>query len=261
MNFTWGLLAPTIIDIRGADTLRPLADIHIHMLPGLDDGADSWKTTARMLRMAYDDGTRDILFTPHHRRRQFREPVERLFDVFGEFMDRFADRYYDVGFSLGTEAYYENDLPEELYGGTVLTLAESRYVLSEYSTHTEYSYIRNSVNALSQYNYIPILAHIERYECLRGSWERLEELKDLGALFQINADSVLGNNGHGTKRFCKQILKEGMVSFIASDAHNTEHRAPLLRECSDYVLKKYGKDYERKLFWENAQAVIENETM
>jgi protein-tyrosine phosphatase len=80
----------------------------------------------------------------------------------------------------------------------------------------------------------------------------------MGALLQLNADSIMGQNGFGIKRFCHKLLKARQILFIASDAHDVKHRPPRLRECFLHVYKKYGKEYAAQLFYENAQAVIEN---
>jgi len=84
---------------------------------------------------------------------------------------------------------------------------------------------------------------------------------DLGALIQLNADSVMGKHGFGVKRFCHRLLKTEQAHFIASDAHDAAHRPPLLRECYLKVNKKYGGEYAARVFYENAQAVIENRTI
>ena len=238
--------------------MLPLADIHIHILPGVDDGAPDWSVSERMVSMAYADGIRMMILTPHHRGNMFQKSPEELNQVFAEFSNRFSERYKDMSCFLGCESYYEIDLSVKLSNGTVLPMAQSQYVLLEFSPNVEYSKIFKAVNTMIQYNYFPILAHIERYRCLRGKLDRIKELQSQGAYFQLNADSVIGKNGFLVQRFCTEVIRQGIADFIASDAHRADRRRPLLYECSCYVAKRFGAECERMLFWKNAQAIAEN---
>lgn len=80
----------------------------------------------------------------------------------------------------------------------------------------------------------------------------------MGALIQLNADSVMGRNGFRVKCFCHRLLTEQKVHFIASDAHDIHRRPPLLRDCFLQIHKKYGAEYAARVFYHNAQALIEN---
>jgi len=103
------------------------------------------------------------------------------------------------------------------------------------------------------------LVHLAALEDIaRKELDLVDELLDMGALLQLNADSILGTNGFGIKHFCYKLLREQKVHFVASDAHDTTHRPPLLRECFLKTHKKYGAEYAAALFYDNAQAVIEN---
>ena len=82
-------------------------------------------------------------------------------------------------------------------------------------------------------------------------------LKDLGALIQINAGSVLGKSGITKKRFCSEVLKEELVDFIASDAHNVDRRPVQMAECMKKVEKKFGSLYMERLFRKNPAKIFE----
>ena len=91
----------------------------------------------------------------------------------------------------------------------VMTMAGSRYVLTEFSHNSEESYMRERLGALLSGGYKPIMAHIERYEATRNSLDFVEELADMGVYMQINADSITGKDGFFTKRYCNKIMKDG----------------------------------------------------
>ena len=89
----------------------------------------------------------------------------------------------------------------------------------------------------------------------------VEELRELGAEIQITSGSVLGKDGWRIKRFCMRLLKEKKVTYIASDAHNLESRAPDLQECAQYLEKKFGSRYVEQIFVRNPRKIIRSGTM
>ena len=134
------------------------------------------------------------------------------------------------------------------------TMLGSRYVLTEFSTNDSFVTVRNYIYELITKGYRPIVAHVERYFCCQEP-ERIQELKKLGAQIQINADSVLGYEGHTIKKFCAGLMKDDLVDFIGSDAHNLEGRKMNLGKCVAYVRKKMGQDYAEEIFVDNPRRI------
>ena len=104
-----------------------------------------------------------------------------------------------------------------------------------------------------------IVANVEQYECLEEDEDKVEELIQFGAYVQISASAVVGDLGHDIKNFSRKLLKGELVHFVASDALDSEDKAPYLRECAEYIERKYGEDYMTELFYTNPKAVIEND--
>ena len=77
------------------------------------------------------------------------------------------------------------------------------------------------------HGFVPVLAHVERYRCMTEDTGHAEALRELGAWIQLNADAVLGLEGFGSKKFCKKMLKEGLVDVIASDSHGISRRCAI----------------------------------
>lgn len=136
-------------------------------------------------------------------------------------------------------------------------LAGSAYVLCEYSGQTEFSYIRDTAQELLAAGYIPVIAHAERYGCLLDNYELISELKDSGALIQVNADAVLGLDGRAARKFCKTLLKNGLADIVASDSHDMKRRPCHIEKCREYVQKKYGEDTARRLFVTAPKKILE----
>lgn len=233
-------------------------DIHCHILPGIDDGSSTMDETMAMIETAYKDGIRSIVATPHFHPRRGHGTARKAMPRIEMVRNEAAGAYPDLKIYSGCEIYYCHDILEKVKSGEILTLNNSDYVLIEFSFTEELRKIKSGLNKFLLSGYNPILAHVERYDELVKNPETLDELTEAGVYLQINADSLLGKLGGARRRFVKKLLKDGMVSFIASDAHDCKKRAPLLSKAAAYVEKKYGRDTAERIFIENPKKVIDN---
>lgn len=229
-----------------------LVDIHCHILPGVDDGAPDMETSRAMIRDAYEQGVRYIIATPHYRPEMFEPSMKKVIRVYHELRDYAAE--VGIGLRLGCEYYRNEQMVRHLDKKLRPTMLGSRYVLTEFSTNDGFVTIRNYIYELIAKGYRPIIAHVERYFCCQEP-EKVLELKKLGALIQVNADSVLGYEGHMIKKFCATLMKNDLVDFIGSDAHNLEDRKMNLGKCAAYVGKKMGQDYAEGIFIDNPRRI------
>lgn len=234
-------------------------DIHTHILPGVDDGAADTEQAKAMVRMAYQDGTRCLFLTPHYRGRyrKYYDP-EKLRNAFCDLRQALAPEFPELRLILGSEVTYEADAPELLSEGKILSLCGTEYVLLELFSKMPPSQVLNAVSETIRYGFVPILAHVDRYEVFRKEKGLIDEVLGMGALIQLNADSVLGSNGFWVKRFCHKLIRAGKVHFIASDAHDLLHRTPSLQKCYRQISKKYGKSLADDLFCRNTIKILEN---
>ena len=159
---------------------------------------------------------------------------------------------------LGNEIYYFEATLKDIEEGRALTMADSKYVLIEFMPSTEYRDIQHAVMDVQQSGYYPIIAHVERYECLLKKPAYIEELKELGAFIQVNASGIMGERSRLEKKFIKGLLKKGEVDFVATDAHRDNTRQPYMKKCSEYLEKKFGQEYTKQMLIDNPRAVIEN---
>lgn len=234
-------------------------DIHAHILSGIDDGAEDILTSIQMLRIAAENHISQIILTSHNKPMHHNANPEKIRLMTESLMKKAKLEGLDIQLYTGNELYYRSGLTQELLEGKVLTLAGSDYVLVEFNPMDDYDYIRNGIYSLIAGGYHPILAHVERYSRLNGRTERVEDLYEMGCYMQVNAGSVMGEYGFGTRLFVRSLLKEQMVHFVATDAHDTGKRAPRLKECADFIERKYGEEYRRRLLYINPMHVIRNE--
>lgn len=241
--------------------IKGFTDIHTHLLPEADDGAADISQARQMLRAAWKNGTRTMILTPHYRgpyKENTPTYLQMKFDLLNELIE---GDFPGMKLYLGSEIHYQTEVPERLTECRILTLADSQYILLEFQYSALRSQVITGIIETSRCGFTPIVAHAERYDVFRKDSTLVEEVLELGALIQLNADSVMGKQGLSVKRFCHKLLKAQNAHFVASDAHDTNKRPPLLRDCFLWVHKKYGAEYAARVFYHNAQAVIENRTI
>lgn len=238
--------------------INGFTDIHTHILPFVDDGAKDMEQALQLVKLAWENGTRTLFLTPHYRGVYKKNTPEHLRKIFDDFCREVHEVYPEIKLYLGNEIYYQMEAPERLSQGRILPLCGSRYALLEFQGSALRSQIIMGVSETVRHGYVPVIAHAERYAVFRTDWSLLEEVLEIGALIQLNADSVMGRHGFWVKRFCSRVLTQQLAHFIASDAHDTASRKPLLRTCYLHIHKKYGAEYAARVFYSNAQAIIAN---
>lgn len=231
-------------------------DLHTHILPGVDDGAQDLAEALKLLRMAWEDGTTEVVLTPHYRGRYRANTPKQLRDVFDVLCAEAATHLPGMKLYLGNEAGIERDLGEKVAEGRVLSLNGSNYVLLEFDYGCSRIQIMDGVMGVISSGYTPVIAHAERYDIFKKNKKLAEEVLEVGGLIQLNAESVLGKCGFAEKCCCHRLLKRGQAQFIASDGHDAVQRRPLLGEAFRHVSKRYGEDYAWALFRDNAQGLL-----
>lgn len=236
--------------------MQGLIDIHCHIVPGVDDGAKTLYDAGKILQMEYWNGVSAVIVTPHYRVGMFETPQAVIQNQFLRLKEMVSHSRSGMKVYLGCEYHSHSTMLRDLQTKKRPTMAGSRYVLTEFSSRHSYSMIRNQVYELVAARYKPIIAHVERYPCLLEDAELIGELIDAGAKIQVTSGSVIGEHGRKRKQFCQYLLKNDWVDYIASDAHDITHRKPNLKQCAEYVSKKYGEEYMKDIFIRNPQKII-----
>lgn len=240
-------------------TRGKMIDMHCHVLPGVDDGAQSMEQTMEMLRIACGEGIEAMIVTPHFKAGHHSANPETVTNLIRKVQENAERSGYVIRLYPGNEVLYFAGAEELLERDAVLTLNNTDRVLVEFSPAVEYIYLRNALDSVRAQGYTPVLAHVERYECMVKSSERVRELKQMGAEIQINAQSAAGKLGKRVQHFLYALLKEKLVDYVGTDAHNTEERAPKFQECYQMLSKRFDTAYLDKIFYGNALAIIEAE--
>ncbi len=234
-------------------------DMHNHILFGVDDGAKTMEDSLSLIKIAYEDGIRGLVLTPHFHPKRGMAHYSEVVENFNELVDVALEQFPDMQFFLGREVYYRSDVLETKGSTDKFLMSGTANMLVEFSTTVEENYIKNAVSNLLFAGYQPIVAHVERYGCAVKNKNLVNELKSIGAYIQINVDSILGKTGFAVKQAVKYYLKNGLVDFVSSDAHDIKNRRPELSAAYAYVTKKYGEDYAVRIFRDNAIDMLNDE--
>lgn len=231
-------------------------DIHTHILPGVDDGAKDWDTCIAMLEQSARQGVDAVIATPHYLPWKEMLPLDELQKLCKEAREKLEKKHgITMDIYLGNEIYYSVDAIQNLKDGKGLTLAGSRYVLVEFQTDSTYQIFCRAVKEFRDAGYIPIIAHVERYDCLHDL-DKMSELKEMGAMFQMNIEAFQGGFFDQQGRWAKKCLKQRVIDFLASDMHSMNRRSPMTDEKLRWIQKNLDFGYQKALLYENAQKIL-----
>ena len=234
-----------------------MIDLHLHLLPGIDDGADDLDTAAAMCRQAAEDGCVALVATPHQRTERWENLDAGLLEALRRQVEAELDGRPRV--LLGGEIRVDSALLDDLAAPPgPLSLAGSRYLLLELDRQRPHGALPELVHELAVRGRVPVFAHPEFIPELAGDLDLAAELAAAGALFQVTAASVTGDFGRAARTVCRAMLEAGLVHFVASDAHGTRYRAPGLSQARQEIARHWGDAAAQRLTHDNPLAVIED---
>ena len=240
-----------------------MIDIHAHILPGLDDGSDRTRTSLRMAELAVRSGVTDLIATPHSNQRGRFENYasEELRGQFLRLKEVLRQEKIDLRLHLGMEVYATSSMAELYREGKLLTLADSRYLLMEFGFHDDAYYMEHVLRDVLDTGVTPILAHPERYKALQALPDILVDWVRSGVHLQINKGSLSGFFGRDSFQLAVTMLDHDLASFVASDAHRSDQRTPVLRDAYHWLAEHYSEPLAERLLVRNPSRVLRNEPL
>lgn len=240
---------------------RKMIDIHMHLIPGVDDGAMDMEMALVMMIRAKEQGISKIIATPHSEAFHFSKRDIRA--TYQNLANAAAMVSPDMKVYLGCEVYCEADIMEQVLElldlGVYPTMNGTKCVLMEFS---QWVYPENTipcVEALVKAGYKPIIAHMERYKYLRDNMDLVERLWKLGALIQLNAYSLFDEMDDSIKNWARRLVLERKVDFLGTDAHRTYHRPPSAEKGLEWLYENVEQDYADAIAWKNAENILMGE--
>ncbi|MDD6621048.1 MAG: hypothetical protein PUE75_08225 [Eubacteriales bacterium] len=236
-----------------------MIDIHSHVLPFVDDGSDSLELSFEMLKMASQGSTKGIVLTPHSNLYEYdKNLLYELEFVFDAFKEKVKNQKIPIEIYLGGEVFAGQGVLEYAEKRLLPTINNSRFMLIEFDFYSSSAYIKSITKKLSRMGYVPIVAHPERYECVKKSPSLSMDFMNCGGLLQVNKGAVAGDFGIASKETAFELINHKTAQFIASDAHNLEGRNTDMELAYSIVADEFDDKTAERLFSVNPQTVINN---
>ena len=237
-------------------------DIHSHIIPGVDDGSRDLETSIALLKMAVENGTTDIIATPHVidvstnlTWDAIRRHVEELQKIADE--QEIPIRIYP-----GAETELNWDLLELIRKDhSAFCLAGSRYCLMEMPSLMLPANLEEMIYELQLMDIVPVLAHPERQMQLMENPEKLLALLKRGCMAQSNGGSLTGVFGPKPHAKVHMLINNNMVAFLGSDAHNLRHRNTNLAGAREKLVKHWGKPCATEILETRPRYILENKPL
>lgn len=239
-----------------------MVDIHSHIAPAIDDGADSLDESLSMLEAAYESGTTHIVITPHYLNKSQcrfdvrKSDIEKAFSVLCEAKEKAK---LPIEIFLGAEHFGVTDISRYAEEGKLVPINGSRYILVEFDFADDIHRVGFVTGALQSHGFVPIIAHPERYFFLQNEPSGAFSLLEKGCLFQVNKGSPLGKYGPGPQALSKWFLDNHLAHFVASDCHSPYQRTPRMNQAHEMLTYRLGQAYVERIFNENPMKVLNDQ--
>lgn len=235
-----------------------MIDLHNHILPELDDGADSWEKSIAMAGVACEDGITDIVCTPHWVPGKYDNQKAQILAATAEFKERLACEKIPLNIYPGAELRLDISLPEKIAAGELITMNDTGvYALIELPEESIPDNLEDFLWRLALKNIKPIISHVERYPLLHKNPERLLRWVEMGVLTQITAASVQEKFSAEIRDFSLMLIEHRLAHILVTDSHGLHLRSPKLQAGYEVVKNIVGERAARSMVYDVPKDVID----
>jgi protein-tyrosine phosphatase len=235
-----------------------MIDLHSHILPGIDDGSTSLAMSLDMARIAVNDGIRVMACTPHIYPGLYPNNARGIAAARDALQAALDEHGIPLQLVTGADVHLVPGLLEDLRAGTVPSLNGTRYVLLEPSHHVAPPRFAELVFQLVAAGYVPVITHPERLVWVEDHYPVFGDLVKQGAWMQVTAAALTGLFGPRPKYWGEKFLGEGLTHIIASDAHSSGRRVPVISEGRAVAEKLLGREEAEQLVLGRPDAILRN---
>lgn len=241
-----------------------MIDIHCHIIPWVDDGAESARVACQMAELSIRNGVDTIVATPHCNLKGSRPNYrgKTFTDFFSMFRALLIQHEIPLRVLPGSEVFvHSSNIQELLEEKRVVTLNHSRYLLVEFNFQTSAEDLNNLLSMVSRYGYIPVIAHPERYAAVQNAPGLAVRWYDKGYVIQLNKGSLLGRLGQTACDTAQYLLSTQTAHVVASDAHDVRGRAPGFHSLLPLLRDFCSPDYVHQLVEENPYKIVTDQDL
>jgi protein-tyrosine phosphatase len=235
-----------------------MIDIHCHLLPGIDDGAQTLPSSLEMARIAVADGITTIFCTPHIYPGLYENHGPDIRRRVDDLQKILRDHGIALELSFGADTHLVPEVRDGLRTGRIPTLGGSRYLLLEPSHHVRPPRFRESVFELIGAGYVPVITHPERLTWVEQHYADFTDLARSGAWMQVTGGALVGRFGPRVKKIAERFVGDGWTHVLASDGHTTGQRSPVLAAARARAESLLGRAEANRLVLDRPYAVLRN---
>jgi protein-tyrosine phosphatase len=208
---------------KGEQGKLPVTDVHSHLLPGLDDGVQSFEEAEEIILRFQKLGYTKLITTPHVISDFYKNTTENILARLNELQNWLNKKNIAITLEAAAEYYLDEDLFKKANTQTPLLTFGAKYLLFETNFISEPLQLKEFIFSVTSQGYKPVLAHPERYLYLQDNLLKAEDLLNRGVLFQLNTSSLSGYYSKAAQRMAHKLIDQGWIHFLGSDCHNINH--------------------------------------
>jgi len=198
-------------------------DIHSHLLPGLDDGVQSYEESEDVILHFQKLGYRKLITSPHVMSDAYKNTTERILARLAKLRKFLESREIDIEIDAAAEYYLDEHVFKMVDENQKMLTFGKNFLLFETNFLNEPFNMKEFIFLATTKGYRPVLAHPERYLYLQNNLEKAQDLLDRGVLFQINISSITGFYSKIVQTTAQKLIDRGWVHLLGSDCHHLQH--------------------------------------
>lgn len=239
-----------------------VVDIHCHILPGVDDGAEDLAESLEMARMAVSCGVTDLAATPHLLGDSFdQKRLGLLYRQFQRLEHALKRENIPLKLHLGAEILCTSQTVDLAWAEQIPAIGDTRYVLCEFYFDTPGFQMDELLSGIAEAGFYPVVAHPERYDAVQQEPRWVQRWFHRGYVIQMNKGSVLGAFGTRVEITAHRLLDRGFVHILASDAHSAHRRTTDLAPLRSWLQEHCSQAYAQLLLEENPARLLRGREM
>ena len=236
-----------------------MIDLHCHIIPGVDDGSQDIAQSIQMAREASLAGFTTLCCTPHYYEGQYVTKRNDILQILDNLKQELHNNNINLELKIGNELFVTDSVTQLINNKIISTLNDSKYLLMELPLNNEIMNLDNIIFDIQNLGLTLILAHPERYRCVKKDPNYVYNLINRGVLFQGNYASLIGKYGEDAKYTLEILLKHNMIHFLSSDTHRDNSIYTYFESIFEKLNKIISPEQIKLLTEINPQKVINNE--
>ena len=240
-----------------------MIDIHAHIIPYVDDGAEDLTDALLMAELAAESGVHTIIATPHSNIPGVVDNYQSpgLLNRFKNLQNEIKKRGLPLEILTGTEIFATEDMAEKIRDKKLVSLNNSTRFLVEFDFYMASARITRILESVREIGAVPIIAHPERYISVQRRPQIVMDWLDMGCQLQMNRGSIFGRFGKASFRAADELLENGCITYIASDAHSPYRRTTYMKDIEEFLIEEYSIHTARELLRENPERFLLNKEL